>query len=95
MVRLITLIMVLANVLNAGILIISFLGTSAANMLLIWGAGILSACCVAAGTQFFNPRDMDPMGERSQNALDNFTRGALLNGVLWGVTPFIVMNGAT
>ena len=94
MVRLITLIMVLANVLNAGILIISFLGTSAANMLLIWGAGILSACCVAAGTQFFNPRDMDPMGERSQNALDNFTRGALLNGVLWGVTPFIVMNTA-
>lgn len=94
MVRRMTFIMVLANVLNAGIVLISFSDTTASSVLFIWGAGILASCCVAVATQFFNPDDMDPMGERSRNALDNFTRGALLNGLLWGAAPFIVMNAA-
>jgi diguanylate cyclase (GGDEF)-like protein len=49
---------------------------------------------VAVGTQFFNPNDMDPMEARSQNALDNFARAALLSGILWGIVPVIVMNAA-
>ena len=94
MVRRLTFTLVLANVLNAAIVMISFHHTPAANLLYMWCAGILAAGIVAVATQFFNPHDMDPMGERSQNALDNFSRGAALNGLLWGIAPFIVMNAA-
>jgi diguanylate cyclase (GGDEF)-like protein len=94
MVRRITFMMILANLLNAGIVVFCFLGTASSDFLYIWGAAILASSTVSVGTQFFNPHDMDPMDERSQTALDNFTRGALLNGMLWGVVPFIVMHAA-
>jgi len=94
MVRRITFIMIMANLLNAGIVTICFHGTAASDLLYIWGAAILLANSVAVATQFFNPENMDPMGERSQQALDNFTRAASLNGLLWGIAPFIVMHAA-
>lgn len=94
MVRRLTYTLVLANVLNAAIVIVSFHNTPSSGLLYMWGAGILASSIVAIATQFFNPHDMDPMGERSQNALDNFSRGATLNGILWGVAPFIVMKAA-
>lgn len=91
-VRRMTFIMVLANVLNAGIVVFSFKDGAVSTQLYVWGAAILGSCLVAVGTQFFNPHDMDPMGARSQNALDNFTRGASLNGLLWGIAPFLILN---
>ncbi|MEZ5986180.1 MAG: EAL domain-containing protein [Hyphomonas sp.] len=94
MVRRITLIMVLANIVNAGIVVICFHATTASDLLYIWSAAVLAASTVAVGTQFFNPNDMDPMEARSQNALDNFARAALLSGILWGIVPVIVMNAA-
>ncbi len=94
MVRRITLIMVLANLVNAGIVVICFHATTASDLLYIWSAAVLAASTVAVGTQFFNPNDMDPMEARSQNALDNFARAALLSGILWGIVPVIVMNAA-
>jgi diguanylate cyclase (GGDEF)-like protein len=94
MVRRITFIMIMANLLNAGIVTICFHGSAASDLLYIWGAAVLLANSVAVATQFFNPKNMDPMGERSQQALDNFTRAASLNGLLWGIAPFIVMHAA-
>ncbi|MBD3771104.1 MAG: EAL domain-containing protein [Rhodobacterales bacterium] len=94
MVRRITFIMVLANIVNAGIVVICFHATTASDLLYIWSAAVLAASTVAVGTQFFNPNDMDPMEARSQNALDNFARAALLSGILWGIVPVIVMNAA-
>ncbi|MAU66389.1 MAG: GGDEF-domain containing protein [Hyphomonas sp.] len=94
MVRRVTFVMILANLLNASIVVICFQGTVASDLLYVWGAAILVSSMVSVGTQFFNPRDMDPLDQRSQTALDNFTRGALLSGILWGVVPFIVMNAA-
>ena len=94
MVRRITFIMIMANLLNAGIVTICFHGTAASDLLYIWGAAVLLANSVAVATQFFNPKNMDPMGERSQQALDNFTRAASLNGLLWGIAPSIVMHAA-
>ena len=77
MVRRITFVMILANLLNAGIVVICFLGTASSDLLYIWGAAILVSSTVSVGTQFFNPRDMDPMDGRSQTALDNFSRGSI------------------
>jgi diguanylate cyclase (GGDEF)-like protein len=94
MVRRITFIMVLANIVNAGIVVICFHATTASDLLYVWSAAVLAASTVAVGTQFFNPNDMDPMEARSQNALDNFARAALLSGILWGIVPVIVMNAA-
>ncbi len=94
MVRRITFVMILANLMNACIVVICFHGTAASDLLYVWGAAILVSSMVSVGTQFFNPRDMDPLDQRSQTALDNFTRGSLLNGILWGIVPFIVMNAA-
>lgn len=94
MVRRMTFIIVLANLLNAGALLICFRHTAAGSLLYIWGAAILASSLVGAGTQFFNPPDMDPMSERSRNALDNFVRGALMTGLLWAAAPFIVMGAA-
>jgi diguanylate cyclase (GGDEF)-like protein len=94
MVRRITFVMILANLMNACILVICFQGTVASDLLYVWGAAVLIAGGVSVGTQFFNSPDMDAADQRAQTVLDNFTGVALLSGTLWGIAPFIVMNAA-
>ena len=90
--RRMTFIMVLANVLNAGIVVMSFYETAAHALLLSWAATILGASGLAVGTQMLTPRNLDPMDPRSQKALEAFSRGSALTGLLWGVAPFVVLN---
>jgi len=87
-----TLIMVLANVLNAGIVVLTFQRTAAEALLFMWGGAMLLTGLAAIGAQVLRQRSGNPAGMTPGDAIDSFTRGCLLNGMMWGVAPFIMLN---
>ncbi|MEZ5954066.1 MAG: EAL domain-containing protein [Hyphomonas sp.] len=92
MVRKMTAVLVLTNLLNTAVVLFSFRNTAADTLLYIWGACSVSASVFAILHQLIFKFDRDRAEDRSQAALDRNARASSLNGLLWAVVPIIVMN---
>lgn len=93
MVGRVTVILVLANLINAAVILFSFADTGARNLLIAWGACI-GAVCLGAIVGNIRSRRKKHRSSRSQKALERYTRSAAINGILWAIAPIIVMNVA-
>jgi diguanylate cyclase (GGDEF)-like protein len=84
-------VLVLANLLNGAIVMMSFNDSAAGNMLAIWGFALVFASGVAF-LAHVRSRKMYGRTHRSERALERYARGASINGLIWAVAPIIVMN---
>ena len=94
MVRRMTTVLVLTNLLNAAVVLLSFRNTAADTLLYIWACAIAAASLFAVVHQVFSSLAKDKEDDRSQRALERYSRATSLNGLLWAVVPIIVMNAA-
>jgi diguanylate cyclase (GGDEF)-like protein len=87
----ITLVIVLANLLNAAIILLSFQHAAVGNLLNIWAAAVAFFSMVILGRSVY-VRRFRRKARNVTKELDAVTRGATLNGVLWAVAPLVVMS---
>ena len=85
------LVMVLASLLNASVVMMSFQNTNADNMLTIWFFSIVFANGVSFLTHV-RSRRMVAARTRSARAIERYARGASINGLIWAIAPIIVMG---
>ena len=86
-----TIVLMLANLLNAAIVMMSFRASDSTGLLSIWGFCIV----LISGAAFFaHLRSRKDFGKptRSEAAIDKFARAASVNGLIWAIAPIIVMN---
>ncbi len=93
MVSKMTVVMVLANLINAAVVMFSFSNTAARSILVVWGLCILGICIAALGGSILARRN-GLRTSRSPKALERYARASAVNGILWAVAPIIVMNVA-
>ena len=85
-----TLVVLLGNLLNAAVVLMSFWNTGADNMLAIWGFTI----CLVSGFFFLDhlrSRGRALKKTRPVSAIDRFARGASVLGLIWATAPIIVI----
>ncbi len=86
-----TVVMVLANLLNAAVIMISFRETVADRLLSVWGFAVI----LVSGLSFLahlRARSLNRVRRRTQRDIENYARSASINGLLWAIAPIIVMN---
>ncbi len=83
-------VMVLANLLNCAVVLLSFRNTGADTLLAIWGFGMVFVSGVAF-LSHLRSRKKDPKRDRSERSIERFARGASINGLLWAIAPIITM----
>lgn len=88
----ITLVIVLANLLNAAIILLSFQHATVGNLLNIWAACIAIFSMFTFGRFIYVRRLRKRAVRNVAKELDAVTRGATLNGFLWAVAPLVVMS---
>jgi len=82
MVRRMTTVLVLTNLLNAAVVLLSFRNTAADTLLYIWACAIAAASLFAVVHQVFSSLAKDKEDDRSQRALERYSRATSLNGLL-------------
>ncbi len=92
MVQRMTFVMVVANLLNAAVVMLSFRGTAVDSLLYIWGFAIVMASAIGILAQMRAVRAKGPTDVTSQRELEKFARGSSLSGLIWAIAPIIVMN---
>jgi diguanylate cyclase (GGDEF)-like protein len=88
-----SIVMALANLLNAMVVMLSFRGHATDNLIVIWGFAIV----FAAGFSFLaqvRARKLSGRKTRTAADLEQYARGASIAGLIWAVAPIIVMNVA-
>jgi diguanylate cyclase (GGDEF)-like protein len=86
-----TVVLMLANLLNAAIVMMSFRASDSTGMLSIWGFCIV----FVSGVGFFaqlRARKRLSLTVMPESAIERFARGASVNGLIWAIAPIIVMN---
>ncbi len=86
-----TIVMVLANLLNAAVVMLSFRQTAVDNLLIIWGFTITFICGLSFLTHV-RTRNETNVRQRSQRDIENYARSASINGLVWAIAPIIVVN---
>ncbi len=86
-----TIVMVLANLLNAAVVMLSFHQTAVDNLLTIWGFSITFICGLSFLTHV-RTRSRNNVRQRTQRDIENYARSASINGLIWAVAPIIVVN---
>lgn len=86
-----TIVMVLANLLNAAVVMLSFRETAVDNLLTIWGFAITFICGLSFLTHV-RTRSKNSVLQRTQKDIENYARSASINGLVWAVAPIIVVN---
>jgi len=88
----ITLVIVLANLLNAAIILLSFKHAAVGPLLNIWAASVAFFSVFILGRHVYVRRMRKPTSRNVAKELDAVTRGSTLNGFLWAVAPLVVMS---
>ena len=88
----ITLVIVLANLLNAAIILLSFQHAAAGQLLNIWAAAVALFSMFVFGRHVYVRLIRKRPFRNVAKELDAVTRGATLNGFLWAVAPLVVMS---
>ena len=88
----ITLVIVLANLLNAAIILLSFNHAAVGPLLNIWAASVAFYSMFIFGRHVYVRRMRKRAFRNAAKELDAVTRGATLNGFLWAVAPLVVMS---
>lgn len=86
-----TIILMLANLLNAAVIMMSFRGTDSTGMLALWGLCVV----FVSGAGFLahlRSRKYLTSGVVPKRAIDRLARAASVNGMIWAIAPIIVMN---
>ncbi|MEL6474830.1 MAG: EAL domain-containing protein [Pseudomonadota bacterium] len=85
-----TFISMVGMLINAFVLIASFLSSGADTMLMVWG-GMLAFASGVMALGAIAERDKANAAERSVQALDRHARVSFLMGLIWAVAPLIVL----
>lgn len=88
----IMLVIVLANLLNAAIILLTFRGAAMGLLLDIWAAAVTSFSLFIFVRHFMTRRSRRRAPRNFTKDLDAVSRGATLNGFLWAVAPLVVMS---
>lgn len=88
----IMLVIVLANLLNAVIILLSFQHATMGNLLHIWAAAVAFFSMFVFGRHVYARHLRKRPNRDVTRELETVTRGATLNGFLWAVAPLVVMS---
>ncbi|MBA3067276.1 MAG: EAL domain-containing protein [Hyphomonas sp.] len=90
--RSIMLVIVLANLLNAAVILLSFRESMIGNLLPMWGGCLVLFSLFALGQDLFEKQFGWRKSRDAEQELQSLTRGATLNGFLWAIAPLVVMS---
>lgn len=88
----IILVIVLANLLNAAIILLTFQKSVVGNLLNIWAAAVAFFSMFMFGRHIYRRHFSKRPVRNTSKELETVTRGATLNGFLWAVAPLVVMS---
>lgn len=86
-----TIVLMLANLLNAAVVMMSFRASDSTGILAIWGFCIVFVSGIGFLAQLRSRKHM-ALAVRSETAIEQFARAASVNGLIWAIAPIIVMN---
>jgi diguanylate cyclase (GGDEF)-like protein len=88
----IMLVIMLANVLNAAVVLQSFQHKMVGNLLLLWGAALVLFSVVAFARYLIVKKFRTGPPRYSVQDVQDVSRGATLNGFIWAIAPLVVMS---
>ena len=83
----------LANVISVWAVLQSFWGDSVRSLLTIWAVLVAVMSCLVGGIYYFSPKRTTNESP-SENGLVKVEKAALAMGVVWGLTPMMVIPSA-
>jgi len=86
-------VMMLANLVNAAVVLQSFKTSFASNMLAIWGVCLVFVIGLGF-LRHIRARQARASGRVTERHLDAVVRGSMVNGLFWAAAPLLVMNSA-
>ena len=92
--RSIVMVIVLANLLNAAVILLTFRESMVGNLLWLWGGCVAAFSVYALAQNAIRSRLRRHVARESEKELESLARGATLNGFLWAVAPLVVMSSA-
>jgi diguanylate cyclase (GGDEF)-like protein len=92
--RSIMMVIMLANLLNAAVVLLTFRESMMGNLLWLWGGCVAAFSFYALAQNAIQFRLRRHVPRDSDKELQSLARGATLNGFLWAVAPLVVMSAA-